>query len=435
MLRTRSIAALSLALCLLIPAPTIAAAAPRTDALAMTLTPSGEQFAVKVTAKSDGKPVEGAAVYLTSRYEPLAQSSGTKTGKPTERTAMGTTDKDGTLKVTLREPGHYFIVAEKQNYSQGFFAITIGPAVSEVCLTTDKQVYNQAETIPIHLMNGLVTSITLPNAAPWTITRPNGDRVFAPMATQALVEVKTGEVKTWTWDQEDADGDAAKPGVYVATLTTSSGPVTVRFCVSGLRTDSAKENPAPEMPEVRPFKDVTGDQPWGDPHVLKLYQKGIVRGKSAESFDPEGTLTRAEFVALLLRACGIEPKTEEGKDSFADVTPAHWAYACIYRAREMGIVTSDEYPDGFGPDVPITRMEICVMAARALGLEGEAGLRAGETLGFQDGEEVELRYRGYVMSAVEWGILKGYEDNTFRPGKNATRRESAVIIYRLMQVN
>jgi hypothetical protein len=284
-------------------------------------------------------------------------------------------------------------------------------------------------------MNGLGSTISLASGAPWEITRPNGDKVFAPVATMAIVEVKTGEEKTWTWDQKDSSGAQAKPGVYVVTLTTSAGPATAKFCVSGLRTEKGKENLAPEMPEVRPFKDVTGDQPWGDPHVLKLYQKDIVRGKSADSFDPEGSLTRAEFVAMLLRACGVEPKPEEGKDSFADVTPAHWAYACVYRASEMGVITPDEYPEGFGPDVPITRMEICVMAARALGLEGEAGQKAGEALGFQDGEEVDLTYRGYVMSAVDWGVLKGYPDNTFQPGKNATRREAAVIIYRLMQVN
>jgi hypothetical protein len=248
----------------------------------------------------------------------------------------------------------------------------------------------------------------------------------------ATVEVKAGESLTWTWDQKDSRGVQVKPGAYIVTLVTGSGSALSKFSVAGLRTDETLENPDPEMPSDRPFKDVTGDQPWGDPHVLKLYQKGIVKGKGADNFDPEGTLTRAEFVTMVLRACGLEPAAGEGEDVFADVTNAHWAWANITKAVEMGVVKPEEYPDGFGPDVPITRMEICVMATRALGLDGEAGQKAGEALGFEDGEEVDLAYRGYVMSAVDWGVLKGYEDNTFRPAKNATRREAAVIVYRLM---
>lgn len=254
-----------------------------------------------------------------------------------------------------------------------------------------------------------------------------------------IIDVEPGEEKTWTWDQKDQEGKQAKPGIYIAAVKTSGGTISTRFCITGLRTDKEARNPDPEMPEDRPFTDVTGEHLWGDPHVLRLYQKSIVRGKGAGAFDPEGTLTRAEFVAMLLRACGLEPQVDEGVDDeeseypFSDVTPAHWAYAHIRRAREMGILTDDEYWEGFGPDTPITRMEICVMAARALGLENEACLSAGEMVGFDDCDDVFLAYRGYVRSAVEWGVLKGYPDTTFRPGNNATRREAAVIIYRLMQ--
>ena len=325
--------------------------------------------------------------------------------------------------------------AEKQGYTQGFSAITVGSLVDEISFSSDKKVYLEAETVTLKLRNGLSSPITLANGAPWEITTPSGAKVYVPQTMQALVEVGSGQEKTWTWDQRDLDGKEAKPGVYVATLTTSSGPAVTRFCISGLRNQKGKANPDPEMPNTKPFKDVTGSQPWGDPHIVALYQKGIVRGKAYDTFDPDGLLTRAEFLAMLLRACGIEPGPEEGQDAFPDVTPSHWAYAYVCRAREMGIITPDEYPEGFGPDVPITRIEICVMAARALGLEGEAGQRAGEALQFADAEQVQAQYRGYVASAVDWGVVKGYEDNTLRPAKNATRREAAVIVYRLMQVN
>ena len=426
---------LGLVLPLVIAASGLAAAAPKLNYVAVAApaaVKAGEEFIVKVTEKGTGAPVDGATVSLVTRYEPL---SGNRSPKTDGRTALGTTSQSGELKLTLTEPGNYFLLAEKQDYAQGFSSITVGRLVAEISFSSDKKVYLQGETVTLRLKNELSSPITLASGAPWEITTPSGANVYVPQATQALVEVGPGQEKTWTWDQRDLDGKEAKPGVYVATLTTSSGPALTRFCISGLRNERGKVNADPEMPNARPFRDVTGSQPWGDPHIVALYQKGIVRGKAYDTFDPDGLLTRAEFLALLLRACGIEPAPGEGQDAFPDVTPSHWAYAYVYRAREMGIITPDEYPEGFGPDVLITRMEICVMAARTLGLEGEAGQRAGEALRFADAEEVQVQYRGYVASAVDWGVVKGYEDNTLRPAKNATRREAAVIVYRLMQIN
>jgi len=308
------------------------------------------------------------------------------------------------------------------------------PAAAGVTFVVDKPIYLQGQDVTMTLSNGLSTSITLSGGAPWTVTRTNKEAVYSPASTMALVEVKAGETKTWTWDQKNAEGNQVLPGAYVATLSTSSGSLEVEFSVTGLRTQKTLQNADPGMPEDRPFKDVTGAQPWGDPHVLALYQKRIVAGKGEGQFDPEGTLTRAEFVTMVLRACGIEPLATEGQDHFADTTEAHWSWANVARAVDTGIIDPEEYAEGFGPDVPITRLEICVMATRALGLEGEAGQLAKEALGFGDGEEVELRFRGHVRSAVEWGVLKGYEDNTFRPSTNATRREAAVIVYRMMDI-
>ncbi len=435
MLRRSFVRTLCLALAVSVMLPGFATAAPNVRANYLVVTAPatarmGEEFTVKVTGKADGKPVEGASVYLASRYEPLALDSG-KAGKTAARTSLGLTDKEGNLKVTLTTAGNYFIEAEKQDYSQGFSAITVRGLIAEITFTVDKPVYLHKQTVTMTLANGLSTAITLASGAPWSVDRPNGEKVYSPAATQAIVEVKAGESKTWTWDQKDKDGAQVKPGAYILTLTTSKGTSVAKFSVAGLRTDKDTRNPDPKMPATRPFRDVTGDQPWGDPHVLALYQKGIVKGKGADNFDPEGTLTRAEFVTMVLRACGLEPVPTEGKDVFQDVTASHWAWANIAKAVELGIVKVEEYPNGFGPDVPVTRMEICVMATRALGLDGEAGQKAGEALGFEDSEEVELSYRGYIMSAVDWGILKGYEDNTFRPAKNATRREAAVIVYRL----
>jgi plastocyanin len=443
-------AVISLAMSLCMVLPSLAAAAPshmshpapeHMAIQAPAAVQADKEFTVKITNKRDESSVEGAGIYLVPRYGAfyLGPGRGYRPEGATPK-SLGVTDAKGELKATLMDPGKYFLSVEKAGFAQAFSTITVYKDAEDVTFAVNKQVFSQAEPVTFVLKNGTGSAITLSCGAPWEIVIPNGNSVFAPYSIMAIIDVEPGKEITWTWDQKDHEGEQVKPGVYVVVLRTSEGPLSARFCITGLRADKDLQNPDPEMPGDRPFKDVTGEYSWGDPHVLRLHQRNIVRGKGDDTFDPQGSLTRAEFVAMLLRACGLEPQGNEGDDAkesedpFSDVTPAHWAYAHIHRAREMGIVMPGEYPERFGPDVPITRMEICVMAARALGLEDEACQDAGKTLEFDDRDDVAATYRGYIASAVNWGVLKGYTDNTFRPGNSATRREAAVIIYRLMQV-
>ena len=50
---------------------------------------------------------------------------------------------------------------------------------------------------------------------------------------------------------------------------------------------------------VSPFADLSGH--WAESYVLPLYEKGIISGKSANTFDPEANMTRAEFLTLALK--------------------------------------------------------------------------------------------------------------------------------------
>ncbi len=441
MKRFRAIA-VCLALCLSMVLPSAALAEPNRlqlravwtmEVTAPTEVKADEEFTAKVTNVKDDSPVEGATVYLVPRHQQFsvdpAQDCKWSELSPNK---LGTTDKEGELEVKISDIGNYFLLAEKDDTRSNFLSITVTESAGRVTFTTTKQVFNQAEKVVFVLRNGTDYTITLSRGAPFEITRPNGTRVFEPVSTTAIETLAPGDEKTWEWSQKDYDDNQVNPGVYVATIETSAGSFVTRFCISGLRVDRGRRNPEPKMEGKNPFKDVTGRELWGDPHILHLYRKGVVEGKTSDCFDPDGTLTRAEFLAMLMRAADIEPERNEGNDAFADVSPNHWAYAYVYRAREMGILTPEEYPEGFGPDIPITRLEMCIMATRALGLEHEALSNAGVELGFEDDDDIPLLYRGYVKAMVDWGVIKGYPDNTFRPDRTATRREAAVIIYRVI---
>lgn len=442
-MRKFPIIAACLALCLAMVLPAVAAAEPlklqtraawTMEITAPTEVKPNQKFTIKVTDAKDDTPVQGATIYLMLRYQQFHPGPAENYIRPgLTTTKLGVTDKNGELKTSIPDEGMYFLVAEKDDVYSKFFPITVAEFSGEITFSASKQVFNRGEKVFLTLKNDSDSDLTLNYGAPWEITRPNGIKIYEPISTQALITLEPGEEKTWTWDQKDQDGNQVKPGVYIATIETSAGSFTTKFCVSGLRADKSKRNPEPSMEGKNPFRDVTGKAIWGDPHILHLYRKGILEGKNGDRFDPDGTLTRAEFLAMLMRAAGIEPEPNEGEDVFPDVSPNHWAYTYVYRAREMGILTPEEYPKGFGPDIPITRLEMCVMTVRALGLEDEVAENAGIELGFDDDDDIPLIYRGHVAVMVDWGVITGYPDNTFRPNRTATRREAAVIIYRVME--
>ena len=72
--------------------------------------------------------------------------------------------------------------------------------------------------------------------------------------------------------------------------------------------------------ELKAFQDVNNSS-WYAPSVYALVQKGIISGKSATTFDPQGNLTRAELMKML--ACSVKTSAELAEyaavKSFSDV--------------------------------------------------------------------------------------------------------------------
>lgn len=100
--------------------------------------------------------------------------------------------------------------------------------------------------------------------------------------------------------------------------------------------------------------------------IEALTERGIINGKSPDSFDPDATMTRAEFAAIIVRGLGL-PLGETS--AFKDVRSGVWHASYIGAAHKYGIVNG-KTPDSFDPDGTITRQEAATMVARAAGLCG-----------------------------------------------------------------
>ena len=133
----------------------------------------------------------------------------------------------------------------------------------------------------------------------------------------------------------------------------------------------------------------------------------------------------------------VTPKPEEVEESddklpgtvtFTDIEN-HWAKENIIGLAKLGIVTG--YTDGsIKPNNNITRAEMAVIVVKAASLEPADEIN----LSFKDKDEIPNWAAGYIQTAVDNGIITGYEDNTFKPSKNLTREEMVVLIIKAFDI-
>lgn len=108
------------------------------------------------------------------------------------------------------------------------------------------------------------------------------------------------------------------------------------------------------------FTDVVDGQ-WCNKSVSTMAKLGIVKGRTAEIFDPYAPITRAEFAVICAR---FDTKQTNGNNNFSDIS-GHWAEAEIKRAAALGWIAG--YADGtFRPNDYITRAQAVTMINRVL---------------------------------------------------------------------
>ncbi len=108
--------------------------------------------------------------------------------------------------------------------------------------------------------------------------------------------------------------------------------------------------------------------------IEALAARGIINGKTEDSFEPDASMTRAEFAAIIVRGLGLPANGIE--HVFADVAESDWFCPYVNAAYTYGIVNGESDTE-FAPNGTITREEAATMVARAAKLCGmETGMEA-----------------------------------------------------------
>lgn len=164
---------------------------------------------------------------------------------------------------------------------------------------------------------------------------------------------------------------------------------------------------------------------WARAEIGSLLRIGAIGGFPDGSFRPDDTITKAQFVRLLTAALRIT--LTDSAAPFAGMR-SHWAESACSAAVSADILRIEDYPDGFSPDSPLSRLEFATMLVRAGGLSG------GSPVGFSDLALVDEERLRHVWAVADAGLVTGFPDGTFRPGNPATRAEAAVTVVRLLNL-
>ena len=175
------------------------------------------------------------------------------------------------------------------------------------------------------------------------------------------------------------------------------------------------------------YKDVK-ETDWFAESVGKLDVLKVIDGLPDGSFNPQGEITRAQFVKMLVQA--VEYKKIDDV-SFTDMKPypsskPHWASVYVETALRNKVIIKSEEGDKFYPDVPLTREDMVMMMFRALKLESSDGANPYYDL---------VEPNGYFTKLYEEYLVRGIPMNgkiIFNPTGVTTRAQASVIIARLV---
>ncbi|WP_408891942.1 cadherin-like beta sandwich domain-containing protein [Paenibacillus taichungensis] len=180
------------------------------------------------------------------------------------------------------------------------------------------------------------------------------------------------------------------------------------------------------------FTDVANH--WSNTAVNDMGSRMIVSGVTDNTFEPDRSITRAEFAAIVVRALGLKPG--EGSTGFRDVNESDWYADVVKTASNYGLISG--YEDGtFRPQEQITRQEAMTLIARAMkvtGLDSKAAASAEQQLSsFTDAVQVADWAKEAAAASIHTGLVTGRGSNTIAPLQSITRAETATIVRRLLQ--
>lgn len=170
------------------------------------------------------------------------------------------------------------------------------------------------------------------------------------------------------------------------------------------------------------FTDVLPSH-WALNAIQQLAAKHLIQGVSANEYQPNRMITRAEFVKLVSSALKLKDK---GELAFTDVAANAWYQEDLAKMVKAGLING-RTKDSFEPNAVITRQEIVLILMRAYNME-HGTLPSAAGISFSDDSDIAEWALESVKQAAALGLVQGRSEGQFAPNDPATRAETAQFI-------
>lgn len=225
-------------------------------------------------------------------------------------------------------------------------------------------------------------------------------------------------VKTWSLTEKGVALTETAPGEWE--MYRPAGTYRFEFSFE-MDNGQVMKNPITVVLSNPSFKDLSIDQ-WFSSNISYLYYKKQMNGTDEGKIEPYREITRAEAVALLGRAKGLNG--EERITRFKDVGTGNFASGYIQSAYEAGILSG--FPDGtFRPSQSVTRAEMAILIQNAFRFP----VNSDAKMPFTDVNQNMASYEE-ILALYQSGIAKGYSATTFEPNMKMNRASFSAFLSR-----
>ncbi len=181
------------------------------------------------------------------------------------------------------------------------------------------------------------------------------------------------------------------------------------------------------------FTDVANH--WAKDAINDMGSRMVVTGVGSSTYEPNRSITRAEFAAVVVRALGLQKGTTES--AFGDVTLTDWFNGYVDTATSYSLITGYD-STSYGPNDAITREQAMAIITRTMKIAGmNVSLTDSEESAFlskyTDGASISSYAREGAAACLKAGIITGTSATEISPKDCVTRAEVAVMVQRLLQ--
>lgn len=169
------------------------------------------------------------------------------------------------------------------------------------------------------------------------------------------------------------------------------------------------------------FSDLP-DNHWAASSINELVEQKVISGYPDGTFKPNNTLTKGEYLKLVMAASLPELDFSLVQKDFN-----HWAAAYVKVAENYNLVDKGEININ-NINEPINRMDVIrIMSLADISIKGNEQ-KSVDYLKFVDISDLSAKETILLSHAVANEIIGGYPDGTFKPQNNLTRAEGAKIL-------